>query len=182
MKYFYVAFSAFILGGCSLSQLKLPELKIPRVYKLSVQQGNVITQEMVDRLKPGMTRNQVEFVMGKPVLADPFKQDQWVYIYTLEVPDYFIQNFKMVLTSKTTPWRRLPAIICPKTPPLKPTLLMPAAGMPRKPIANSKAREAQEAQEDARKRKKVSALYWLARFCAVARSRRAVFGSVSSGR
>ena len=98
MKYFYVAFSAFILGGCSLSQLKLPELKIPRVYKLSVQQGNVITQEMVDRLKPGMTRNQVEFVMGKPVLADPFKQDQWVYIYTLEVPDYFIQNFKMVLT------------------------------------------------------------------------------------
>ena len=98
MKYFYVAFLAFILGGCSLSQLKLPELKIPRVYKLSVQQGNVITQEMVDRLKPGMTRNQVEFVMGKPVLADPFKQDQWVYIYTLEVPDYFIQNFKMVLT------------------------------------------------------------------------------------
>ena len=98
MKYFYVAFLAFILGGCSLSQLKLPELKIPRVYKLSIQQGNVITQEMVDRLKPGMTRNQVEFVMGKPVLVDPFKQDQWVYVYTLEVPDYFIQNFKMVLT------------------------------------------------------------------------------------
>ena len=98
MKYFYVAFLAFTLGGCSLSQLKLPELKIPRVYKLSVQQGNVITQEMVDRLKPGMTRNQVEFVMGKPVLADPFKQDQWVYVYTLEVPDYFIQNFRMVLT------------------------------------------------------------------------------------
>ena len=100
MKYFYVAFLAFTLGGCSFSQLNLPELKIPRVYKLSVQQGNVITQEMVDRLKPGMTRNQVEFVMGKPVLADPFEQDQWVYVYTLEVPDYFIQNFKMVLTFK----------------------------------------------------------------------------------
>ena len=88
---------AFSVGGCSLSQLKLPELKIPRVYKLSVQQGNVITQEMVDRLKPGMTRNQVEFVMGKPVLGDPFNDDQWVYIYTLEVPDYFNQVFKMVL-------------------------------------------------------------------------------------
>ena len=98
MKYFYVAFLAFTLGSCSFSQLNLPELKIPRVYKLSIQQGNVITQEMVDRLKPGMTRNQVEFVMGKPVLADPFKQDQWVYVYTLEVPDYFIQKFKMVLT------------------------------------------------------------------------------------
>ena len=97
MKYIYVAFMAFSVGGCSLSQLKLPELKIPRVYKLSVQQGNVITQEMVDRLKPGMTRNQVEFVMGKPVLGDPFNDDQWVYIYTLEVPDYFNQVFKMVL-------------------------------------------------------------------------------------
>ena len=97
MKYIYVAFLAFSVGGCSLSQLKLPELKIPRVYKLSVQQGNVITQEMVDRLKPGMTRNQVEFVMGKPVLGDPFNDDQCVYIYTLEVPDYFNQVFKMVL-------------------------------------------------------------------------------------
>lgn len=97
MKYIYFAFMAFSVGGCSLSQLKLPELKIPRVYKLSVQQGNVITQEMVDRLKPGMTRNQVEFVMGKPVLGDPFNDDQWVYIYTLEVPDYFNQVFKMVL-------------------------------------------------------------------------------------
>ena len=100
MKYIYVAFMAFSVGGCSLSQLKLPELKIPRVYKLSVQQGNVITQEMVDRLKPGMTRNQVEFVMGKPVLGDPFNDDQWVYIYTLEVPDYFNQAFKMVLASE----------------------------------------------------------------------------------
>ena len=100
MKYIYVAFLAFSVGGCSLSQLKLPELKIPRVYKLSVQQGNVITQEMVDRLKPGMTRNQVEFVMGKPVLGDPFNDDQWVYIYTLEVPDYFNQAFKMVLASE----------------------------------------------------------------------------------
>ena len=97
MKYIYVAFLAFSVGGCSLSQLKLPELKIPRVYKLSVQQGNVITQEMVDRLKPGMTRNQVEFVMGKPVLRDPFNDDQWVYVYSLEVPDYFTQTFKMVL-------------------------------------------------------------------------------------
>ena len=97
MKYIYVAFLAFSVGGCSISQLKLPELKIPRVYKLSVQQGNVITQEMVDRLKPGMTRNQVEFVMGKPVLSDPFNHDQWVYIYSLDVPDYFTQMFKMVL-------------------------------------------------------------------------------------
>ena len=52
---------------------------------------------MVDRLEPGMTRNQVEYVMGRPVLQDPFDDDQWVYLYTLEVPDLFVQAFKMVL-------------------------------------------------------------------------------------
>ena len=67
------------------------------MYKLSIQQGNVITQEMVDRLKPGMTRNQVNSSWAS-LCWRPLKQDQWVYVYTLEVPDYFIQNFKMVLT------------------------------------------------------------------------------------
>ena len=97
MKYLYVTVLALSVGGCSLPQIKMPDLKIPRVYKLSVQQGNVITQEMIDRLKPGMTRNQVEYVMGRPVLQDPFDDDQWVYLYTMEVPDIFIQAFKMVL-------------------------------------------------------------------------------------
>ena len=97
MKYLYLAVLAVSFGGCSIPQIKVPDLKIPRVYKLSVQQGNVITQEMVDRLEPGMTRNQVEYVMGRPVLKDPFDDDQWVYLYTLEVPDFFIQAFKMVL-------------------------------------------------------------------------------------
>jgi outer membrane protein assembly factor BamE len=97
MKYLYLTVLALSVGGCSMPQIKVPDLKIPRVYKLSVQQGNVITQEMVDRLDPGMTRNQVEYVMGRPVLEDPFDDDQWVYLYTLEVPDVFIQAFKMVL-------------------------------------------------------------------------------------
>ena len=98
MKYLYLTVLALSVGGCSMPQIKVPDLKIPRVYKLSVQQGNVITQEMVDRLEPGMTRSQVEYVMGRPVLQDPFDNDQWVYLYTLEVPDVFIQAFKMVLT------------------------------------------------------------------------------------
>lgn len=97
MKYLYLTALALSVGACSLPQIKVPDLKIPRVYKLSVQQGNVITQEMVDRLEPGMTRNQVEYVMGRPVLQDPFDDDQWVYLYTLEVPDLFVQAFRMVL-------------------------------------------------------------------------------------
>ena len=74
---------ALALTGCGLS---MPELKIPRVHKISVQQGNVITQEMVDRLTPGMTRSQVVYVMGEPVLKNPFNEDRWDYLYTLDVP------------------------------------------------------------------------------------------------
>ena len=98
MKYIFLAILAISITGCSMPQLKLPDLKMPRVYKLSVQQGNVITQEMVDRLEPGMSRNQVEYVMGRPVLQDPFNHDEWVYLYSLEVPDLFTQTLKMVLT------------------------------------------------------------------------------------
>ncbi|MSQ92670.1 MAG: outer membrane protein assembly factor BamE [Gammaproteobacteria bacterium] len=71
--------------ACSLLQGRLPSL--PRVHKISVQQGNVITQEMVDRLRPGMTKSQVHFVMGAPVLGSSFDDDRWVYVYTDAAPD-----------------------------------------------------------------------------------------------
>lgn len=74
-------------GGCSL----------PRVHKVTVQQGNVITQEMIDRLKPGMTRNQVAFVMGEPVFRNSFDEDRWDYIYTLEVPGYYQEQKRVSL-------------------------------------------------------------------------------------
>lgn len=62
---------------------------LPRVHKVTVQQGNVITQDMIDRLKPGMTRSQVAYVMGEPVLRHAFQQDRWDYIYTLQIPGYY---------------------------------------------------------------------------------------------
>ena len=51
------------------------------VYHVDVQQGNVVTQEMVDKLKPGMTRSQVRFVLGTPLITDPFHPDRWDYYY-----------------------------------------------------------------------------------------------------
>jgi len=53
------------------------------VYKLEIQQGNVVTQEMIDKLKPGMTRSQVRYVMGTPLVTDPFHPDRWDYYYYL---------------------------------------------------------------------------------------------------
>lgn len=50
-------------------------------YKIEVEQGNVVTQEMVALLKPGMTKNQVRFVLGTPLITDPFHSDRWDYVY-----------------------------------------------------------------------------------------------------
>ncbi|OGI50389.1 MAG: hypothetical protein A3E57_09045 [Candidatus Muproteobacteria bacterium RIFCSPHIGHO2_12_FULL_60_33] len=53
------------------------------VYKVEVQQGNVVTQEMIGKLKPGMTRSQVRFVLGTPLVTDAFHPQRWDYYYYL---------------------------------------------------------------------------------------------------
>lgn len=70
---------------------------LPRVHRLTIQQGNVISQEMIDKLKPGMTRRQVAFVMGEPVIRHPFNADRWDYVYTILVPDVGSQKLRMSL-------------------------------------------------------------------------------------
>ncbi len=62
--------------------------RVPKVHKIVVQQGNVITQQMIDRLKPGMTKAQAQYVLGRPALDDLFDPNRWVYIYIYQVPDY----------------------------------------------------------------------------------------------
>jgi outer membrane protein assembly factor BamE len=57
--------------------------RLPFVYKMPVQQGNIITEDMVDRLELGMTRNQVRFLLGTPMLTDIFHADRWDYTYTI---------------------------------------------------------------------------------------------------
>jgi outer membrane protein assembly factor BamE len=50
-------------------------------YRIDIQQGNYVSQEMVAQLKPGMTKDQVRFVLGTPLLTDVFHSDRWDYIY-----------------------------------------------------------------------------------------------------
>ncbi|HET7201510.1 MAG TPA: outer membrane protein assembly factor BamE, partial [Burkholderiales bacterium] len=46
-----------------------------------IQQGNFVTQEMVAQLKPGLTRDQVRFVMGTPLVSDIFHEERWDYVF-----------------------------------------------------------------------------------------------------
>ncbi|MEE9158599.1 MAG: outer membrane protein assembly factor BamE [Gammaproteobacteria bacterium] len=52
------------------------------IYRPEVQQGNVVTQEMIDQLKIGMPRRQVRFILGTPLIEDPFHQDRWDYYHS----------------------------------------------------------------------------------------------------
>ena len=49
------------------------------IYKVPVNQGNLLEQDMVDSLKPGMTKRQVELIMGTPSVVSPFDADTWSY-------------------------------------------------------------------------------------------------------
>ncbi len=53
-------------------------------YRIDIQQGNVVTQEMVAKLKAGQTRSQVRFVLGSPLVTDMFHNDRWDYIYLMQ--------------------------------------------------------------------------------------------------
>lgn len=68
-----------ILAACS-------SLEFPGVYRLPIDQGNIITAEMIDQLEIGMSRSQVEYIMGTPMVRDTFSPNRWDYIYTLSKP------------------------------------------------------------------------------------------------
>ncbi len=80
IRAFALASAAWLLSACS-------NLEFPWVYRIDIHQGNIITQEMVDQLKPGMTRDQVKYVMGSPLVIDPFHPDRWDYVYTVRKGD-----------------------------------------------------------------------------------------------
>ena len=53
------------------------------LYKLDIQQGNLLNKSLVESLKPGMTKRQVTLVMGSPALVSPFEQNRWDYISSI---------------------------------------------------------------------------------------------------
>ena len=65
----------FLFAGCSWIQF-------PSIHKVTVQQGNIVSQDMIDKLKIGMTKIQVQYIMGTPLIVDTFDPSRWDYYYT----------------------------------------------------------------------------------------------------
>jgi outer membrane protein assembly factor BamE len=57
--------------------------EFPFVYKIDIEQGNIIEQEAIDQLIPGLTKDQVRFILGSPINIDTFNQQRWDYIYSI---------------------------------------------------------------------------------------------------
>jgi len=72
---------AVALGGCQTWTTYMPAIEQLGVYKLDINQGNYLTQDMVEKLRVGQTRLQVRQVLGTPLLADAFHENRWDYVY-----------------------------------------------------------------------------------------------------
>ncbi|RUO41433.1 outer membrane protein assembly factor BamE [Pseudidiomarina aestuarii] len=93
MRSLIIAGSLIILSGCSVLD--------SMVYKIDVPQGNYLEQRDIDQLRVGMSKAQVEYVVGAPVAANPFENDVWYYVFDMNSGsgegDY---NRKVTLTFK----------------------------------------------------------------------------------
>ena len=84
-----ITLALVLLSGCSGS------LSFLSAYRIDVEQGNIITPEMIEQLQPGMTRRQVRFVMGTPLIEDTFNTDRWDYRYFLRNGNKTLQESKL---------------------------------------------------------------------------------------
>jgi len=75
----YQTFKTLLLSGFLATGLILSSCT---PYQQQVQQGNIITQAMMDKIKPEMTKQQVAYVLGTPNIKNPFEQNQWIYFYS----------------------------------------------------------------------------------------------------
>ena len=73
MKIFKQFFSSLII------LLLIFSCSLPRVYEVVVSQGNLIDEDMMEKLEVGMTESQVKYVLGSPLIADTFTPNRWDY-------------------------------------------------------------------------------------------------------
>jgi outer membrane protein assembly factor BamE len=98
-----------LLAGCS----RMPSFPGLGPHKIDIQQGNYVTQDMVAKLKPGMTRNQVKFALGTPLVADPFHNDRWDYVYVMQKKGRVVEQRRIVVVFKEDKLERIDGDVVP---------------------------------------------------------------------
>ncbi len=90
MRYFLILLAAL----CASCGTALPTIK---PYKLDVQQGNVVTSKMLLQLRPSMTKSQVRFIMGTPLIQDSFHGNRWDYVYQMRESGKITEQRRVIL-------------------------------------------------------------------------------------
>ncbi|MCB5184883.1 outer membrane protein assembly factor BamE [Methylobacillus gramineus] len=79
---------------CVACNSALPSFK---PYRMDIQQGNVVTSKMMLQLRPGMTKSQVRFIMGTPLIQDSFHKNRWDYFYQMRKAGQIIEQRRVIL-------------------------------------------------------------------------------------
>lgn len=85
---------ALLLSGCGKDRAVLPTIT---PYKMDIQQGNAVTPKMMMQLRPGMSKSQVRFILGTPLLVDSFHTDRWDYFYQMRKEGKIIEQRRVIL-------------------------------------------------------------------------------------
>jgi outer membrane protein assembly factor BamE len=125
-----LALAMFFAAGCAKAPVPMPEFVKP--YRMTIQQGNFVTRDMVEQLKPGMTKEQVRFILGTPLLTDIFHADRWDYTFYRDAPGAKREqrNFSVIFEDQ-----KLARVVGD----LLPEPGEPARAAPAKPAASSTA-------------------------------------------
>lgn len=124
VRFWLACCAAAPLAGCGY----LPTIDVlPTVspYRIDIQQGNYLSQEMVSKLQPGMSKEQVRFVLGTPLVTDIFHGDRWDYVYYRDVRGQKPEQRRLSVFFEKDQLVRLSGDVVPA--PAKPAADAPAA-------------------------------------------------------
>lgn len=125
-----ILFAALLCVACSSA---LPSFK---PYRMDIQQGNVVTSKMMLQLRPGMTKSQVRFIMGTPLIQDSFHRDRWDYFYQMRKSGKVIEQRRVIMEFEGDALKRVRGDVIPAspedtaiaaTPPAVPVVIEPKA-------------------------------------------------------
>lgn len=93
---FKIILLSLSLAACS--HVAVPDsLTTLTPYKMDIRQGNYVTAEMRDKIKTGMSRAQVRYALGTPMISDVFHGDRWDYVYRLEHSHKLVEQQRLTL-------------------------------------------------------------------------------------
>ncbi len=111
MRYSTILLALFC-AACGSYSANVPTIK---PYKMDIQQGNVVTSKMMMQLRPGMTKSQVRFIMGTPLLVDSFHADRWDYFYQMRKDGKIIEQRRVMLEFDADTLARVRGDVIPAT-------------------------------------------------------------------